>query len=44
MGVGARSHRDGTASFVSGIPLWGALIGLLCEGRPVLGLLGYFCG
>jgi histidinol phosphatase-like enzyme (inositol monophosphatase family) len=30
---------DGTASFVSGIPLWGALIGLLCEGRPVLGLL-----
>lgn len=30
---------DGTASFVCGIPLWGALIALLCDGQPILGLL-----
>ncbi len=30
---------DGTKSFVSGIPLFGTLIGLLYEGRPLLGVL-----
>ncbi len=30
---------DGTRSFLSGLPIWGTLIGLLREGRPVLGLL-----
>jgi histidinol phosphatase-like enzyme (inositol monophosphatase family) len=30
---------DGTKSFVSGIPLFGTLIGLLHEGQPVLGVL-----
>ncbi|MFM0629331.1 inositol monophosphatase family protein [Paraburkholderia xenovorans] len=30
---------DGTASFIIGLPLWGTLIALLHEGKPVLGLL-----
>jgi myo-inositol-1(or 4)-monophosphatase len=30
---------DGTKAFISGLPLWGTLIGLLEEGRPVLGLM-----
>ncbi|MBN8996220.1 MAG: histidinol-phosphatase [Rhizobiales bacterium] len=30
---------DGTRSFISGIPLWGVLIGLLVEGRPALGMM-----
>ena len=30
---------DGTKSFISGIPLFGTLIALLHEGRPVLGII-----
>lgn len=30
---------DGTKSFVSGVVSWGVLIGLLCDDRPVLGML-----
>jgi myo-inositol-1(or 4)-monophosphatase len=30
---------DGTRSFISGIPLWGVLIGLLTEGRPAIGMM-----
>jgi len=30
---------DGTRSFISGLPLWGVLIGLLREGVPVLGMM-----
>jgi myo-inositol-1(or 4)-monophosphatase len=30
---------DGTRSFISGIPLWGTLIGLLRDGKPVLGMM-----
>ncbi|AWI78744.1 histidinol-phosphatase [Parazoarcus communis] len=30
---------DGTKSFITGSPLWGALIALLHRGRPVLGLI-----
>jgi len=30
---------DGTKSFISGVPLFGTLIGLLHQGRPVLGVL-----
>lgn len=30
---------DGTKSFITGSPLWGALIALLHHGRPVLGLI-----
>ena len=30
---------DGTKSFVTGVPLFGTLIGLLHEGRPVLGCI-----
>jgi histidinol phosphatase-like enzyme (inositol monophosphatase family) len=30
---------DGTKSFISGVPLFGTLIGLLYRGRPVLGVL-----
>ncbi len=30
---------DGTKSFISGIPLFGTLIGLLHRGRPVLGVI-----
>ena len=29
---------DGTKSFITGIPLWGTLIGLLRRGEPLLGL------
>ena len=29
---------DGTKSFITGIPLWGTLIGLLKDGAPVIGL------
>lgn len=30
---------DGTRSFISGVPLWGTLVGLLEEGRPRLGMM-----
>ncbi|MGC2787591.1 MAG: histidinol-phosphatase [Roseiarcus sp.] len=30
---------DGTKSFVSGLPTWGTLIGLLHRGRPVYGMM-----
>ncbi len=30
---------DGTRSFITGLPLWGILIGLVAEGRPVLGMM-----
>jgi len=30
---------DGTKSFITGVPLWGTLIALLHEGRPVLGAI-----
>ena len=30
---------DGTRAFILGLPLWGTLIGLQHEGRPVLGLM-----
>ncbi|WP_438480648.1 histidinol-phosphatase [Oleiharenicola lentus] len=30
---------DGTKSFISGVPLWGTLIGLLHRGQPVLGCI-----
>ena len=30
---------DGTASFITGSPLWGNLIALLWRGRPVLGMI-----
>lgn len=30
---------DGTKSFVTGVPLWGTLIGLLHRGQPVLGCI-----
>jgi histidinol-phosphatase len=30
---------DGTRAFITGSPLWGTLIGLLEEGRPILGLM-----
>jgi myo-inositol-1(or 4)-monophosphatase len=30
---------DGTRAFVSGLPVWGVLIGLLKDGVPVLGLM-----
>ncbi len=30
---------DGTRSFITGLPLWGILIGLLAEGRPMLGMM-----
>lgn len=30
---------DGTRSFISGIPLWGTLVGFLVEGRARLGLM-----
>jgi histidinol phosphatase-like enzyme (inositol monophosphatase family) len=30
---------DGTRAFISGLPLWGTLIGLCFEDRPVLGVL-----
>ena len=30
---------DGTRAFIMGSPLWGTLIGLVDDGRPVLGLM-----
>jgi histidinol phosphatase-like enzyme (inositol monophosphatase family) len=30
---------DGTRAFISGLPLWGILIGLRCAGKPVLGMI-----
>lgn len=30
---------DGTRAFLCGLPTWGCLIGLTCEGRPVLGVI-----
>lgn len=30
---------DGTRAFISGLPLWGTLIALAFEGRPVLGII-----
>ena len=30
---------DGTKSFITGVPLWGTLIGLLHRGQPVLGCI-----
>jgi histidinol phosphatase-like enzyme (inositol monophosphatase family) len=30
---------DGTRSFITGLPLWGVLIGLLHKGLPVLGMM-----
>jgi myo-inositol-1(or 4)-monophosphatase len=30
---------DGTRAFISGVPVWGVLIGLLHEGKPVLGMM-----
>jgi len=30
---------DGTKAFISGLPVWGTLIGLLQKGRPVLGMM-----
>jgi myo-inositol-1(or 4)-monophosphatase len=30
---------DGTRAFISGLPLWGILIGLLAKGRPALGMM-----
>ena len=30
---------DGTKSFITGSPLWGTLVALLHQGRPVLGLM-----
>jgi histidinol-phosphatase len=30
---------DGTRAFITGVPVWGTLIGLLHEGRPMLGMM-----
>jgi histidinol phosphatase-like enzyme (inositol monophosphatase family) len=30
---------DGTRSFITGVPMWGTLIGLLHDGAPVLGMM-----
>jgi len=30
---------DGTRAFISGIPVWGTLIGLTCKGVPVYGMM-----
>ena len=30
---------DGTRAFISGLPVWGILIGLLRQGQPVLGMM-----
>jgi len=30
---------DGTRSFISGLPVWGTLIGLLRDGRPLIGMM-----
>ncbi|MBZ8132719.1 histidinol-phosphatase [Afifella sp. IM 167] len=40
-----RSHQwvldpiDGTRAFICGLPLWGSLIGLMIDGKPVCGML-----
>jgi inositol-phosphate phosphatase / L-galactose 1-phosphate phosphatase / histidinol-phosphatase len=34
-----RTDADGTKSFISGVPLFGTLIALLHQGRPVLGVI-----
>jgi myo-inositol-1(or 4)-monophosphatase len=31
---------DGTRAFMSGSPLWGTLLGLTCDGAPLMGALG----
>lgn len=30
---------DGTRAFIAGLPLWGVLIGLYCDGAPLLGVM-----
>jgi len=30
---------DGTRAFITGLPLWGILIGLLRDGKPILGMM-----
>lgn len=30
---------DGTRSFISGLPVWGTLIGLIKDGKPLLGMM-----
>ena len=30
---------DGTRSFISGLPLWGTLIGLYRDGKPLAGIM-----
>jgi histidinol-phosphatase len=30
---------DGTRSFISGVPVWGVLIGLLEQGKPLIGMM-----
>src|SRR3978361_24046 len=30
---------DGTKSFISGLPLWGTLVGLMHNGRPAYGMM-----
>jgi myo-inositol-1(or 4)-monophosphatase len=30
---------DGTRSFISGLPTWGTLIGLMRDGKPILGMM-----
>ena len=30
---------DGTRSFITGVPVWGTLIGLKCAGEPILGMM-----
>ncbi|MGE3251254.1 MAG: histidinol-phosphatase [Hyphomonadaceae bacterium] len=30
---------DGTRAFIAGLPLWGVLIGLVQEGKPILGII-----
>jgi myo-inositol-1(or 4)-monophosphatase len=30
---------DGTRSFITGLPVWGTLIGLMRNGRPILGMM-----
>ncbi len=30
---------DGTRAFIAGLPVWGTLIGLMAEGRPLIGVM-----
>jgi myo-inositol-1(or 4)-monophosphatase len=30
---------DGTRSFITGLPVWGTLIGLMRDGKPILGMM-----